>query len=204
MQADVSHQDHAALFPAHAKRRGHDRVRRSGGGDDHPVGPQTLRQPGHLLHVWSRFREHAHIHAQGEGQIHSLAIQIGADHPTTIHFQELTGQLTQQSQANDDEGFTQGRRTSPYALQGNRSQGDRAGLFGVQILGNWDDQVSRYPDHLGMVGVLSAGTGHAVSGTQIVNPLAGLEDGPRGGVACRSAGRESPLDLAPGPGDSLA
>ena len=137
------------------------------------------------------------------GQPDALAVEIGSHHPASVGFQKLTGQLAEQSQADDDEALAQRRGGPADSLQSNSPKSHGAGRGEVDVVGDRHNQVARWSDQLGVVGTLGAGASHTVTDLEVVDSRTDFDHRSRRRIPGRMPGRQGPLNHTAGVADPL-
>src|SRR5437588_170641 len=95
-----------------------------------------------LLHV--RVRRAAVVHAESSGEFDSRLVQINAEDSTAIRLQELRGELSDESESDDDDRLAQRRLCEPHALKRDCAERRESAALKINAVGQRRAKVLRH------------------------------------------------------------
>ena len=211
LQAHRSHRHHRAAIAGRLAGQRHRLGRRSGGGDQHPVGAAAAGERA------AGGEEVGGVAgggggAQGLGPPAAPGVGIHSHHLAAGGAGEGDGEQSHQPEADHRHRLPQLGAREPQALEGDRADGGEGAGLEADAGREHRRQPPGHEDHLGVAGVAGAGAGDPVAGAEAVDSGADGDHRSRRGVAEGDRHVEPAahrLDgggqaVAPGLGDHLA
>ena len=153
VQPNNANEYDAAAFAAHLGGLGNYVVALGGGGDQDGIGPYPV---GLLLDDLHGVLSTAYldgVDAPGAGELDLAGVEIQADHPTAVGFQQLAGDQTDEAETGDHYRFPESGCDQADALQGDGSDDGKGSFVVRNPLRYLGHQVLRYADDLRVVAV---------------------------------------------------
>ena len=132
----------------------------------------------------------------------AILARVGPDDAATRGAQKPSGELTDQAEPDHEDDRSRPDSCEPDRVQGDRSRSSERGVVVTHVLGQRNDEVYRYRNHLGVRRVTGADARHPHAGHQ-PGVAAAVEHPTREAVAKSAVLTQPTADLRPRGGDSL-